>query len=686
MENQKSIVDLKDKIECLEKELYLLKKDKQDEKSEVYKNLFNKSHPIKLIIDYETGQIVDANNSACKFYGYSHKELTSLDITQINILPDDYVKKEMRNVKLGILNNFQFKHKLKDNRIVDVNVQSSVLEINGRTLLYSIIHDTTERIKEEHDLIVAKEKAEEGERQFRQLFENMGQGFALHKIIYDKKHKATDYKFILANHTFEELTGLKIKNILNKNATKVIPGLEKKWIEKYAKVAQKGGLLNFESYSENLKKHYKVIAYSPQPDYFATVFTDITENKLFEQKLERSKNEAELNLRKLRIVTNTIPDLIWLKDLNGLYLNCNLKCEELFAAKEVEIIGKSDYDLIDKETADSFRQKDKQAIKKGGPIIHEEEIKFLDDGHVEILETIRTPIFYNNKILGILGVGRNITERIKADRELLLAKEKAEESDRLKSAFLANMSHEIRTPMNGILGFAELLQKPNLTGKEQNKYIDIIQKSGARMLDTVNDIIEVSKIETGQVSLNMSKINVSDLIEHNYNFFKLEAEKKGLQFILENKVEKSDCNIIVDETKLNSVLANILKNAIKYTHEGYIKINCYKNENYLKFAIKDSGIGIDEKRKDAIFERFVQADIDDRQVYEGSGLGLTITKTYVEMMGGKIWVDSKPEQGSTFYFTIKYDAVNDLKREDKENISVKQKSLKSGLNIHIAED
>ena len=136
MENQKSIVDLKDKIECLEKELYLLKKDKQDEKSEVYKNLFNKSHPIKLIIDYETGQIVDANNSACKFYGYSHKELTSLDITQINILPDDYVKKEMRNVKLGILNNFHFKHKLKDNRIVDVNVQSSVLEINGRTLLY----------------------------------------------------------------------------------------------------------------------------------------------------------------------------------------------------------------------------------------------------------------------------------------------------------------------------------------------------------------------------------------------------------------------------------------------------------------------------------------------------------------------------------------------------------------------
>jgi len=678
---------LKSKILKLEQELSNLKKHGQREIDDVYKILFTQSHSIKLLIDYSTGNIVDANETACNFYGYSYNELTKLNINEINILPGDYVKKEMRNVKLGILNNFNFKHKLKNNSLVDVSVQSSVVKNNGKAYLYSIISDSTIRAQEERDLIRAKETAEEEERQFRLLFENMKQAFALHKIIYDDNFIPINYQFIKVNKAFEKQTGLKAKNIIGKTILDVLPNIEKKWIIKYGEVAQKGISVQFDSYSEELNKFYNVIAYSPQPDYFATIFTDITESKLFEKELETAKNKAEENQNKLRTVINTIPDLVWLKDINGVYLQCNKRFEDLYGAKEEDIIGKTDYDFVDTELADFFRANDKLAIQKGGPSVNEEQLTFANDGHKAFIETIKTPLYGSqNKLLGILGIGRDITNRVKIDKELVEAKEKAEESDRLKSAFLANMSHEIRTPMNGILGFSELLQKPNLNGKEQKKYIEIIQKSGVRMLDTVNDIIEVSKIETGQVSLSLSEINILELIEYNYNFFKLESEKKGLKFILNTFNDKEVCYVETDESKLNSILSNILKNAIKYTKQGYIKLNCKKHANFLEFSIQDTGIGIAEHRQKAVFDRFVQADIEDRQAYEGSGLGLAITKSYVEMMGGTIWVESKPGEGSTFYFKIKYNPVNKNKTDTNKVSKVVVSDEFSELKIHIAED
>ncbi|MDA3882079.1 MAG: ATP-binding protein [Bacteroidales bacterium] len=271
--------------------------------------------------------------------------------------------------------------------------------------------------------------------------------------------------------------------------------------------------------------------------------------------------------------------------------------------------------------------------------------------------------------------------------ELIIAKEQVEQSDRLKSAFLANMSHEIRTPMNGILGFAELLKEPNLTGEEQQKYIRIIEKSGAHMLNIINNIVSISKIESGLMEVNISESNINEQIEYIYTFFKPAVEGKGMRILFKNSLPLSKAIIKTDREKLYAILTNLVKNAIKYSEAGSIELGYDKKGEDLEFYVKDSGIGIDSNRQEAIFERFIQADISDKMARQGAGLGLSISKAYVEILGGKIWVQSEKGLGSTFYFTIPY-ATEILKTDEIANGTtngVMELQIKN-LKILIVED
>jgi len=254
-------------------------------------------------------------------------------------------------------------------------------------------------------------------------------------------------------------------------------------------------------------------------------------------------------------------------------------------------------------------------------------------------------------------------KRIMAD--LVVAKERAEQGDRLKSAFLANMSHEIRTPMNGILGFTELLESPDLTGEQQQEYIKIIQKSGKRMLSILNDIIDISKIEAGMMTVTIGESNLNNQMENVYNMLKPEADAKHLKLSFVNAFPLERAYIKSDKEKLYSIITNLVKNAIKYTDKGMVEFS-YKlvdsktdTPPELLFCVKDTGLGIPKERQEAIFERFIQADIADMYGREGAGLGLSITKAYVEMLGGKIGVESEVGKGSLFYFTIPYKAEPD---------------------------
>ena len=281
---------------------------------------------------------------------------------------------------------------------------------------------------------------------------------------------------------------------------------------------------------------------------------------------------------------------------------------------------------------------------------------------------------------------RDITERKIAEKELLLAKQHAEESDRLKSAFLANMSHEIRTPMNGILGFASLLKKLKLPKEKQVTYLEIIEKSGIRLLNIINDIICISKVDAGQMGVTISETNINEQIDFIYTFFKPEAEQKCLHFFYKKSLSGKDSIIKTDKEKIFGILTNLVKNAIKFTQAGSIEFGYEKKGKFLEFFVKDTGVGIEDSKKEIIFERFRQGSELLTRNYEGAGLGLSISKAYVEMMGGRIWVKSEPGTGSDFYFTIPY-TVPEVKKMDKTVTSANGvKRFSKKLKILIAED
>jgi PAS domain S-box-containing protein len=278
-----------------------------------------------------------------------------------------------------------------------------------------------------------------------------------------------------------------------------------------------------------------------------------------------------------------------------------------------------------------------------------------------------------------------VVQRSNFIRDIIRAKEKAEESDRLKSAFLANVSHEIRTPMNGILGFMELLKEPDLGEADKHAFLNIINASGQRLLSTINDIIEIARIESGQAEVINEAVDVSEIMKYHYDFFKHQASEKNLTLLISSQITKEQSNLITDRYKLDSILTNLIKNAIKFTDYGTIEIGNYISGNSLAFYVKDSGRGIPAHRQKAIFERFVHADMNLSRSHDGSGLGLSIVKAFVEALGGTIHVVSEIEKGSTFTVTIPYHQTTEASLpESKEKMN--QITATLGQTIVIAED
>jgi len=284
-------------------------------------------------------------------------------------------------------------------------------------------------------------------------------------------------------------------------------------------------------------------------------------------------------------------------------------------------------------------------------------------------------------------IGTLFHDFVDQKKELRLAKEKAEESDLLKSAFLANMSHEIRTPMNGILGFVELLKGPILTGKELHEYISVIEQSGKRMLNIINDIISISKIEAGQTEIVISETNINDQIKYIYTFFKPEAGHKRVKLIYKTGLSDPEATVKSDREKIYAIFTNLVKNAIKFTASGFVQLGYEKKGESLEFYVQDTGVGIRQDQQNIIFERFRQASESLSRGYEGAGLGLAISKAYVEMLGGKIWVESELGKGSIFYFSIPYNQqLNNIATPVTDVFNGQEMLNISKLKILIAED
>jgi len=285
------------------------------------------------------------------------------------------------------------------------------------------------------------------------------------------------------------------------------------------------------------------------------------------------------------------------------------------------------------------------------------------------------------------GIRKKTKELWLRNKELNKARLKAEENERLKTAFLQNMSHEIRTPMNGIIGFMRLLKSPELDAASRQNYIEIVMESGKRLLNTINNIIEISKISSNEVNVNREHVDIRETMKFHLEFFKPAAAEKNIELQISEQIEAKQALVETDKYMLDGVLTNLLNNAIKFTKSGKVVFGNYIEENELIFYVKDSGSGIAENRLKAIFEPFVQADSNINRPYEGSGLGLSIVQSYLELLGGRIWVESTLEKGSTFYFTIPYRKVKpnfiEAKPTEANNYSG---NFEKGAKILVAED
>ena len=493
-----------------------------------------------------------------------------------------------------------------------------------------------------------------------------------------------DFEIEDINQAGLDLTGKKKEDILGKKCYQVIHNVND--ATEFCPLCKSLRTKKAESvihYEEKFNKWFSLKS-SPVFDHhgniirFVDVMRDITDLKKQEGAVEESEE-------KYRAMYQNAPLAYQSLDINGNIIDINPMWGKTLGYEKDEVIGKWFGDFLHPDFVEHFRFNFPRFKAKGS--ISNVQFRMVKKDKTEIFVSFEGCIGYTpeGNFRQTYCTFKDITEEIQAKEELVIAKEKAEESERLKSAFLANMSHEIRTPMNGILGFANLLKEPGLATSEQQRYIEIIEQGGERLLNIINDLISISKIEARQMEVAISEVNVNEQLEFLLEFFKPEAKGKGLD--LQMRIPDNSANLFLktDKEKLYAIFTNLIKNAIKYSKKGCITFGYNVEDDMLYFYVKDEGIGIARNKLEAVFNRFEQADTSINRPYEGAGLGLAITKAYVEMLGGSISVTSIPGQGSEFFFTLKNQTT--LQKDIKNDlISDHSCGVLEDLTVIIAED
>uniref|UniRef100_UPI003217BFCD PAS domain-containing hybrid sensor histidine kinase/response regulator n=1 Tax=uncultured Draconibacterium sp. TaxID=1573823 RepID=UPI003217BFCD len=445
-------------------------------------------------------------------YGLTRNVLSLNEISEYTLAEDRILFDESTEGLISKGISFNIKYRIKrplDNAVRHIHTIAEFWEEKNKG--YGIVLDITEAAEATEALLENKEY-------LNLLFDNMSNGFAQHKIITNEDGEPIDYVFLDVNQKFEELTGLKREDVLNKTVKQILPNAEKTWIERYGKVALTGEPVIFTDYSGDLDKYFEVAAFSPQREYFAVSFSDITNRK-------------------------------------------------------------------------------------------------------------------------------------RAEKELLDAKEKAIESDRLKTLFLANMSHEIRTPLNGILGFSSLLSGGDVDEEQRYYYGKIIKNSGHRLMTVIDDIVNISMIQSNQLKVNYYEFDLVDLLEEIYVVYKKQNEEKLDQIDFKLVLPPGAKVILVysDKDRIFQIIKNLLDNAFKFTTTGFIEFGVKRTgTSEIKLFVKDSGIGIAKSKQSVIFDTFRQVEEGQNRKYDGSGLGLAIVAGILEKLEGSIEVTSALNQGAEF--------------------------------------
>lgn len=397
-----------------------------------------------------------------------------------------------------------------------------------------------------------------------------------------------------------------------------------------------------------------------------------------------------------------MPAGVFRKAKDGRYEYVNERFCALKGLTEEEILGKRPDELADYENSkvltgkysNAPRQKTLAAqgmehhdwILQSGKPIEIEEVYPQLDGSLEYFQVVKTPIFdMDGQVIGSQGMQFDITLQKQLQSELIVAKEKAEDSDRLKTAFLHNISHEIRTPMNAIIGFSEFLKEPELPFEKRMHYTEVVVQSSKQLLSIIDDIVQIATIEAGQEKINETDIQINYLCRLVYDQFSARAGDAGIDFQMNLGLTDVESLILSDEIKIQEVLSNLLVNAFKFTNHGHVHWGYTLKDSELEFYVEDTGIGIPDEMIEDIFKRFRQIDSTLSRQFGGAGLGLSICKAYVELLGGRIWVNSQPGFGSTFYFTLPY-RKSVMIDHSASSIEPLPKNQDEKMTILVAED
>ena len=391
--------------------------------------------------------------------------------------------------------------------------------------------------------------------------------------------------------------------------------------------------------------------------------------------------------RALRALIDNVPDRMYVKDNNSRFVVANAEVARVNGVKShQDLIGKSDFDFYPKEIAEAFYQGEQELMRSKQPVYDREEPATDSSGNQVWVLTTKVPLFNNQgEVIGIAGIGRDITLRKNLEIEWQRAKEAAEAASRAKSEFLANMSHEIRTPLNGIIGMTELALDTELTS-EQKDYLETVKLSSDALLAVINDILDFSKIEAGRIDLEEVDFDLCECLESTLKTLAVRAHAKNLELLCEIAPDVPEV-VQGDSSRLRQVITNLIGNALKFTDQGEVSLkvqteNGEGDHRLVQFVVSDTGIGIPADKQTVIFDPFSQADTSTTRKYGGTGLGLTITSRLVNMMGGKIWVESQVGRGSQFHFTVHFKSAH---TRAQRNTIVPHETLR-GVRVLVVDD
>ncbi|MEJ5265607.1 MAG: PAS domain S-box protein [Bacteroidales bacterium] len=595
------------------------------------------------VFDYNNWHFEYANRGSLRNTGYSIQELSEMTPLELleGISREDF-NQLIKPLKTGEKQTITFEafHRRKDGSQYPIEAQIQIQQERNHKVFLSIISDITEKRKYKQELAVAEQK-------YTELFNSITEAIFIHDIqtgdIIDVNQSVVNlYGYSSKQEVIEQCNVGSLsdseRDYTQEKALALIQKTVKEGPQHVEWLAKKKNGETF--WMDILLKKIRL----GHTDYVIATGRDITLEKQIRLALDES-NE------RFRLAFLTSPDAVNINRMSdGLYVEVNEGFCKITGYTRQEVIGKTSLQLNIWANPDDRARLVNELKEKGYCENFEAQFRCKDGSVITGLMSARIIMLKN--VPHILNITRDISSRIEMEKQLIEAKNKAEESDRLKTAFLHNISHEIRTPMNAIMGFADLLKNEELAPERRTKYLDIIINSSKQLLSIVNDVLEISRLESRTVPLHFSTFNLNHLAEELYHLFLPRIRNLKFSFHCGLPIEKAF--IEGDKEKINQILTNLLNNALKFTQEGSIEFGYNIENDNLVWYVRDTGMGIPENEQDKIFERFYQANLAIAQLKGGSGLGLSIVKNLVELMGGHIWLESVPGQGSTFYVKLPY--------------------------------